>query len=309
MIKILFFFIAISSSLSALATSSGVIYNCSLGSQIQNCVDEAPDHSHIKLEPGLYESEMIFLRSHITLEIPKDTIVQLADNAYLNPDAFGGVSNALIMVSGTELAPITNVHIILDGTLDGNSESHPYNAGGVEGINFVWATDSSIIGSGVVHSANGDGVDIDASKDLYITGITVRNNGGSGIHFGSPRPIAPSKNNLIINVKAYNNGFQRERNGFDVSWPNPDGAIFIGCSSENNYRNWQIETKSVVVNSTSVGGDIKDDVRHGTFVELNGEDKSGFTLLSRKNQKLLSRDIKVFFGLDVPQYLMDLEYE
>lgn len=264
------FLTVISGSLIATVTNSGVIYTCSLGSVIQTCVDEAPNYSYMRLEPGLYTSEMIFLRSHITLEIPQNTIVRLAENAYLNPDAFGGVSNALITVAGTKVIPITYVDIILDGTLDGNSESHPYNAGGVEGINFVWATDSSVIGSGVVHSANGDGVDIDASKDIYIAGITVRDNGGSDLHFGSPRPIAPS---------------------------------------ENNFRNWQIETKSVVVNSTSVRGYIEDDVRHGTFVQLNGKDKSGVTLLSRKTLKLLSRDIKVFFGLEVLQYLMDLEYE
>ena len=55
------------------------------------------------------------------------------------------------------------------------------------------------------------------------------------------------------------NGFDRKRNGFDLSWPNPWGAFYIDCIALNNYRNWSIETHGVVVRSQSIGGKNKDE--------------------------------------------------
>ena len=80
--------------------------------------------------------------------------------------------------------------------------------------------------------------------------MTVRDNGGSGIHFGSPRPITGSHSNAVMNVLSHDNGFERLRNGFDISWPNPSGAIFINCVSKNNFRNFDIEATGTVVLSS-----------------------------------------------------------
>nr|QOS24809.1 hypothetical protein VP359_00013 [Vibrio parahaemolyticus] len=93
----------------------------------------------------------------------------------------------------------------------------------------------------MVHSANGDGIDLDAVHNSKISGLTVRENGDSGIHFGSPRPIMPSTNNIVIGVTSINNGFRIGKSGFDLSWPNPDGAIYVNCVAIDNYRNYKME--------------------------------------------------------------------
>ena len=45
---------------------------------------------------------------------------------------------------------------------------HPYAKGGVEGIDWKWVTNSSIIGNGEIRNNNGDGIDLDVVFDCYF---------------------------------------------------------------------------------------------------------------------------------------------
>ena len=184
--------------------------------------------------------------------------------------------------------------------------------GGVEAINLAYVKNSIITGSGTIHSVNGDAVDIDSSDNIRIENITVKNNDGSGIHFGSPRPVNGSRDNLVIGVTAIGNGFLDERNGFDLSWPNPRGAIFINCVAKDNYRNYQIEAVGgVVINSMSVNTGIvidSDDFSGADYVFINGENKTNKSLFSKRLRILIHRDINRILGRQTADYLNELEY-
>lgn len=283
--------------------------NCFPDDDINECI-KSVGNGTVVLAPGKYFTSGVVLRSDITLVIPKGSVIKLADNAELNKGAFGGVANAVILAKGAPQHRLENVHIVLHGEVDGNKREHPYEKGGCEGINFAWIKNSSIKGSGTIHSANGDGIDIDAAENLIIEGVTVRDNGGSGVHFGSPRPIVGSKNNTVLNVKSFKNGFERLRNGLDLSWPNTHGAVFINCSAEGNYRNYQIDAVGgVVINSFSSGKVIKKDEFPGAnYVFLNGQDMTNPDWISMKTKILFKRDIKRLLNLDYPQYLDGVEY-
>jgi len=250
---------------------------CPLGKDINACIDEVGSGSVI-LEKGTCLTEGITLKSNISLEIPRGTIVKLDDNAQLNEKAFGGVVNAVILAKGTQEKPLENIHIVLDGEVDGNKGIHTYENGGCEGVNLAWIKNYSIKGSGLIHSANGDGIDIDAAENLVVDGVTVHGNGGSGIHFGSTRPIHGSKNNIIMNVKSYANGFERKRNGLDLSWPSPNGAVFVNCLAKDNYRNFEIKAVGgVLVNCQSLSsGKVieEDDFSGAEYAYVNNQDKS-----------------------------------
>ena len=281
---------------------------CKSGENIQDCIDRV-EYGEVLLEPGIYLTEQILLqKSNITLIIPSNTTIALSDDAWINPNAKGGVVNAIIYARGSLQRPLKNIHIILNGVIDGKLDTHTAERGGLEGINYAFVHGGSISGSGVIHSVNGDAVDIDASQYVDVSNIKVMDNGGSGIHFGSPRPIVPSMHNLVFNVTSVRNGHLRQRNGFDLSWPNPNGATFVNCIGAENYRNWQIEANGVVVNSTSERGSVEDDVRHGTYAEINGKNKAGIHFFSRRTLNLIRRDINLILGRSVPDYLIGLEY-
>lgn len=285
---------------------------CSSKISIQDCIDRSPQNSHIILEPKPYETEMISLRSNMTLTIPFGAIIKLKDNAIINSKAFGGIGQGVLQAKGSEEEPLENIHIILNGEIDGSKDIHKYENGGIEGILFSWVRNSSITGSGLVHSANGDGVDLDAVENINIRDIYVEKNGGSGIHFGSPRPIRSSKNNLVINVTSRNNGFERKRNGFDLSWPNPYGAIYIFCTAENNYRNFEIDaTGGIVLASLSIdNGTVikKDEFGGAEYAYINGKNVTNKSWISKKHKILIKRDIKKFLRKETPIFLDEVRY-
>lgn len=188
---------------------------------------------------------------------------------------------------------IENVHIIVDGEINGNKSIHTYKKGGIEGIDWKWVNNSTISGSGVIHSANGDGIDIDATFNSVISDVTVRDNGDSGIHFGSPRPIAGAgnQNNVVIGVTSINNGFRIGKSGFDLSWPNPDGVIYVNCTAIDNYRNFFIEIScGAIYNAISknCGKVVKEDNISGAdYAVINAENITNKKFISIKSQILI----------------------
>jgi hypothetical protein len=313
---LLIIFLGLAISTWVQADESINVQTCFPDSNLNECINSAK-FGNVQLVPGIYLTDGIKLKSNLILNIPQGSVIKLSDSAKLNNKAFGGVANAVILAKGSKEKPLTNIHIILNGEIDGNKLVHFYEKGGCEAINFAFVKDSSIRGSGVIHSANGDGIDIDASNNIIIEGITVKDNGGSGVHFGSPRPIYGSIGNIVLNVKSYNNGFERKRNGLDLSWPNPRGATFINCYAENNYRNFEIQAVgSVVVNCESVntGKVIKEDDFSGAdFALVNGVNMTNKSWISVKNKILIKRDIKKLLNLifnfeKTPEYLDSIKY-
>lgn len=280
---------------------------------LQSCIDEAETET-VSLSEGIYNVQGIHIGSNMTFIIPKHSVIRLDDHAKLNSSAFGGIANYVLASIGTKENMIENVHLIINGEVDGNKRIHTYEKGGVEGIDWKWVTNSSISGTGVIHSANGDGIDIDATSNSIISNVTIRDNGDSGVHFGSPRPIAGagSKNNVVIGVTSQNNGYRIGKNGFDLSWPNPDGVIYVNCIAIDNYRNFFIEAFGGAVynaKSKSSGKVVEeDDISGADYAVINGENVTSKRLISIKSQILIKRDIKKLLGMDYHEHLNGIKY-
>ena len=284
---------------------------CDVNDNIHLIMKKSKPGDVISLLPGIHYTNGIFIKSNTTFIIPDKAILKLRDSADINKEAFGGIANAVIMAKGSREAPLVNLIIKVYGQVDGNKKHNSYENGGVEGINLSWVKNSMIEGDGIIHSVNGDGVDLDAVTNIIVKDISVINNGGSGVHFGSPRPIYGSIGNVIVNVKSLNNGFRAKRNGFDLSWPNPNGAVFVNCLSKDNYRNFEIEApNSAVFNSKSIntGAVVDDDYFGGAnFVFINGKNQTNKSWVSRKSIILSKHKLKRFFNIDSPKYLDNLK--
>lgn len=266
----------ISSDLGNAPSINDHIVFCKPEDNLQQKVNEA-EGKELRLLPGTHLSYVTDIPRNTTVYIPQNATIKLAHGEDLS--GFSKVSPkgdaAVIRSIGTEAAPLENIKIILNGTIDGNKENHPYSAGGFEGIAFKWVKNSIIKGVGVVKNANGDGIDVDAVSQCYFEGVKLVNNGGTGFHFGSPRPIRPSKRNVAVGLYAEGNGYLHHRNGFDHSWPNINGVIYIGCIAKDNYRNWQIKGEGgMVLASRSINtGDVvePDDFDDASFAQVNGQ--------------------------------------
>ena len=284
---------------------------CDVNQDINLVIKNMKPLDKIELCPGIHYTNGVFLKSNITFIIPNNAILKLRDSADINKEAFGGVANAVIMAKGSRESPLVNLTIKVYGQIDGNKKHNSYENGGVEGINLSWVKDSIIEGDGIIQSSNGDGIDLDAVTNVIVKNISVINNGGSGVHFGSPRPIYGSIGNVIVNVKSLNNGFRANRNGFDLSWPNPNGAVFINCLSKDNYRNFEIEApNSAVFNSKSIntGAVVDDDYFGGAnYVFINGKNQTNKSWISRKSIILYKHKLKRFFNIDTPKFLDDIK--
>lgn len=285
---------------------------CRVSDDLNKVINSNPE-STIILEEGLHQTQGVIINSsNLTLIIPSNAVLKLSDEAVLNDKAFGGISNAVIKVEGEISNPVKNVEIRVDGLIDGNRTKHPYSQGGLEGINMIHVANSKIIGKGIVANCNGDGIDLDNINNCLIQDVRLLNNSGSGLHFGSPRPIVGSKNNLVINITSSENGFERKRNGIDLSWPNEYGATFINCISIDNYRNYEIEAAgSVVVNCYSIdnGKVVKKDFFGGAeFALVNDRNITDKSLIRRKTQIILKHRIRKLLGLETNDYLNDLTF-
>jgi len=241
----------------------------------------------------------------MTLVIEKGAVVTLADSATM-PRKGGSV----IGIIGTAEEPIRNVTLILNGVIDGNKAVHSYDRSGNEGVSISYGRNIVVFGSGAVQNTSGDGIDIDATRDSVIAGIKVRDNSGSGVHFGTPRPISSSVNNLIVGVESSNNGFLLRRAGVDVSWPNKNSATYAWVNSFSNYKNWDLSGFGAsAIRSYSLDASTRDSFRGALVADVNGQNQAGVFKNLDYVVNLFKRDMRLVIGFtDVGSYLRDLRY-
>ena len=216
----------------------------------------------------------------------------------------------VVGILGSSSDPIKDVTVVLNGTIDGNKAAHPYESSGNEGIRVDYGERIVIFGNGVVQNASGDGVDFDATKNSLVAGITIRENDGAGMHFGTPRPITSSRNNQVIGIETYGNGWVHSRSGADVSWPNQNAATYVWVSSFSNYQNWDLAGYgSKAIRSYSGQGDKSDYLAGTTLSEINDELELSHWPNSGYVFQLMKRDLRTLLGYrDVPDYLRELNY-
>lgn len=273
---------------------------CSPEDKLQECFDKGAGKT-VYLLPGLHLSYVANIHSDTTVYIPKDVTVKLADDAPLNEK--GGT---VVGIKGTPSERIKNVKVFLDGIIDGNKEVHIKKNHGYEGLNLAYAENCEIVGRGTIQNVNGDGIDIDDSRYCLIKGLKFINNSGNGLHFGSPRPITGSKFNVAMNLYAEGNGYLHNRNGFDLSWPNKDGAFYINSTAKDNRKNWEIDAVGgIVVDSYSQDtGKVKVDDTFGgaeKFI-VNNKDITSKKWISKKTKVIFKNDIKKLIGKDNPMF-------
>lgn len=244
----------------------------------------------IVFERKKYELDPIELNSNQTLIIPEGAFVKLRDDATM---PFKG--GAFIRAEGSIENRIENTQIIINGIVDANKKIHSYEKSGNEGVTVRFSKNCKVFGTGVIRNSSGDGIDIDDSINLVVEGLKLCSNSGSGIHFGSPRPITPSFNNLIINCKATRNGYLLNRSGMDISWPNDNGATYLNSYSFDNYRNWDISAVGgLLINCFSYGDNVieENNFSGSDYVFLNGKKIEGTKSLFSDKQKI---EFKSFF--------------
>jgi hypothetical protein len=291
---------------------------CTALDNIQKCLNQGGGKT-ITLVPGVYEVPMLQItKDNTVLIIQKGTIIKLKKQNYPKKDG------AVIKVYKkhhkwkNDWKEIRNVVIYMDGVIDGQKDYFIPKGISYEGINIKYGYNCKVIGNGTIKNINGDGIDIDASKYCLFRGIStdkmlkLLNNSGNGLHFGSPRPIIGSRFNVAMFLYAEGNGFKDKRNGFDLSWPNPNGAIYINCVSKDNRKNWEID---------GVGGEVIDCqsintgkvLLNNTFggacrAIINNKDVTDKELISKKTKILIKYHIKKFFGMKIQEFLKDVTF-
>lgn len=279
---------------------------CSIPDELHACVAASVD-GQVTIIPGgdYYLEGGLQIPSGARLIVESKAKITLADSADM--PLKGGYVLGLI---GSPSKPVTDVVIALNGIVDGNKSAHPYESSGNEGIKVDHGNQIVIFGSGTVQNASGDGVDFDSTTNSLISGLTIQNNDGSGVHFGTPRPISSSENNQVIGVTTTRNGFKLSRSGADVSWPNSNSATYGWVESESNYQNWDLSGfGSAAFRSYSGSAQISDNLQGAKLAEINGQSSSSIWPNLDYVFQLAKRDLRLLLGFeDVPDYLRELKY-
>lgn len=278
---------------------------CNQPKNLQNCISAAAGNNLIVIPKGNYElAQGLLIPSQTKMVISSGATLTLSDSASM-PLKGGFVLGVL----GTPKKPVSDVTIILNGVIDGNKVSHPYEVSGIEGINIQFGTNITVFGSGSVQNNSGDGIDLDSTELSLVAGLRISSNDGAGIHFGTPRPISSSFGNQIIGIESFQNGVLHQRAGVDVSWPNKNAATYAWIDSQSNYINFQTAGAGTKVIGSVSGVEEKSSEFYGsTLQDINGlTDIQRFTNFSYA-ENLIRRDIRKLLGFEVPDYLAPLGY-
>ena len=269
----------------------------------QKCLNDHVN-SIVITPPGQFSIDPFELNENQTLIISSGTTVILSDDA--NMPLKGGYVLGII---GQPRKKISNVTLIIDGTIDGNKQTHPYEKSGNECVKIDYAYNVKVLGSGVVRNCSGDGIDIDVSDTIFVSGVTIMDNSGAGLHIGSGRPIVASSDILAIGVTARENGFRHRRSGLDASWPNNNSIIYVLSSSHDNFRNWGLAgAGSLSVLGSSSGGTVRDVKAGASLSHINGYTRESNFENIYYIYNLVKRDIGRLLGKHMPEYLKALPY-
>jgi len=317
-IKSILIILLLTLTINAMEIDNSGNIKCNTSDDIQQCIDKGAGKI-ISFLPGVYEVPMLKVRSDdTTIIIPKGIVFNLKKQDYPKKDgAIIGIYHKHIKFK-KEYKEIKNVTIYFDGIIDGRKLFFEKQDISYEGINIKYGNNCKIIGTGTIKDINGDGIDIDASKYLVVRGksdkerLKLISNNGNGIHFGSPRPIIGSRNNVIMYAYAEDNGYLHKRNGFDLSWPNKDGAIYINCIAKDNRKNWEINGMGgQVLDSQSINTgkvELKDTFGGASKVIINEKDITNQDFVSTKTKILLKNNIKKFLGMQTQEMLEGIKY-
>ena len=255
---------------SILSTNNQNEVFCSNKVDLNSCIKENKGKKIILFD-DIYYSNVLDLFSNTTLIIPKNTTLTIDKNIEWDKYCKTCVSGdaAIIRVNGTKDRPISNVHIILNGSIKGSDENIAKD-NRYEGIAFKYVFDSTISGTGRISNIHGDGIDLDASSNILIKDLFVENNSGTGVHMGSPRPLDTNSSVYVRNITATNNGYYFERAGFDNSWPNEFSLVLIGNKSDSNYINYDIQGYGVImIDNESIGTVFVQDKLEGAIINYD----------------------------------------
>ena len=213
--------------------------------RLQQCLETyAKQDVLVSLAPGEFLVGPISLPSNIALYVPSDTVVTFRPNLnyreYCKTCVNGDLAVVKMQDEGGRAAK--DVRLYLDGTITGRTATgrtaEPVR---YEGLSIPFVSRFLVSGTGSIESIEGDCIDVDGSRDGLISNLQLRNCWGSGIHFGSSRPLGDSSfGNLVIGTRSVNNGWKFGRAGYDNSWPNEGSVTYVGNCAEGNYRNWDI---------------------------------------------------------------------
>lgn len=277
---------------------------CGEVNELQDCIN-AGKESVLYVPRGSYElTEGLRLPSGSTVVIDEEAVITLSNVARMPKR--GGYVMGLI---GLPKKPVRDVTLIINGIIDGNKSVHEYSRSGNECVKVDFGQDILIAGSGLLRNCSGDGIDMDATRDSVVMGLEIADVDGTGVHFGSPRPIVSSKNNVVIGTISRKNGYLHRRSGYDVSWPNYDAATYAWSKAIDNYQNWDISgAGSSVYRSSSVGGVIADDLSGAVVYEING--RQGLSWNDSIDYKLhiLRIVARSLAGSPIPSYLKELKF-
>lgn len=263
---------------------------CSPSIDFQNCL-ESNVSKVIYTKKGLHDISPFNLYDGQRLVVRAGTILRLSSDITM-PYKDGYVMG----IMGDSDKEIVNVTVLFNGEINGNKKIHPYEQSGNECVRVDYANHLTFVGSGILRDCSGDGLDIDVSDNIFISGISAIDNSGAGFHIGSGRPISSSKNILALGLIAEGNGHKLQRAGLDVSWPNQNSNIYMLSAGRNNYRNWELEGAGSF-NILSISSNAKKvDTLHGaSFTLINGKQNSSFLENYTYLTKLVVRDLKLFY--------------
>ena len=273
---------------------------------LQSCIFDNNNELIIIPKGNYFIEKPLKIPNSSKIFIREDAVIKLSNSAKM--PRFGG---SVIELKGNYKDLISDITIIQNGVIDGNKNIHSYDKSGNEGIKIDYADRVVIFGNGVIQNVSGDGIDLDATSNSVILGVSTKNNSGSGIHFGSPRPIIKSsKNNQIIGAYSSENGFYHERNGFDVSFPNMNSATYAWSIADKNFKNWEIlGSNSKVFKGVSINNKTKDETQGASVVEINDSLQKNYLTNLPYIKTLLKRDIYFYlFDKEISEDFTELKY-
>lgn len=273
---------------------------------LQSCISKNNRELIIIPKGNYFIDEPLKIPASSKIFIREGAVIKLSDSAKM--PRFGG---SVIELKGNYKDSISDITIIQNGVIDGNKTIHSYDKSGNEGIKIDYADRVVIFGNGTIQNVSGDGIDLDATINSVIFGVSTTNNSGSGIHFGTPRPIIKSsKNNQIIGAYSSKNGFYHERNGFDVSFPNMNSATYAWSIADKNFKNWKIlGSNSQVFKGVSIDSKNKDETQGASISEINDSLNMNYLPNLPYLKTLLKRDIYFYlFDKKISEDFTELKY-